>query len=87
MTSYYEQHKENWKTKYNKDTYYSKTRSLRARNFMLVLEIPDTDISLKFRSKSDIQRFLKKVPFNFDTDFQELNIPPEIKDKIDKKIR
>lgn len=87
MTSYYENHKQNWKTKYNKDTYYSKTRSLRGRNYMLVLEIPNTDISLKFRSKSDIHRFLKKVPFNFDTDFSDLHIPLEIKDKIDKKIR
>ena len=86
MSSYYKKNKERWQTKYNNDTYYQKTRSLRNRNHIVVLEIPNTDISLKFRSKSDIHRFLKKVPFDFDNDFQDLLIPNEFKDKIQKKI-
>ena len=67
-------------------TYYQATRSMRCRNHMLVLDIPEQNIHLKFRSKSDIHRLLKKVPFSFDDDFKDLVIPKKNKVKIQKKI-
>ena len=68
-------------------TYYQATRSIRCRKNMLVLEIPEHNIYLKFRSKSDIHRLLKKVPFSFDDDFKSLVIPAPQKSKILDKIK
>ena len=67
-------------------TYYQSTRHIRNRNHMLVLDIPEKNVHLTFRSKSDIHRFLKKVPFNFDKDFDSLIIPKPQKSKILDKI-
>ena len=68
-------------------TYYEATKSIRCRNNMLVLDIPEKNVHLKFRSFSDVQRLLKKVPFDFDRDFKDLTIPPKQKSKIMAKIK
>lgn len=68
-------------------TYYQATKSIRARTNMLVLDIPEKNVHLKFRSYSDVQRLLKKVPFSFDEDFTDLTIPQKQKSKIMDKIK
>ena len=67
-------------------TYYQATKSIRARNHMLVLDIPEKIVHLKFRSYTDVQKLLKKVPFYFDEDFKDLTIPQKEKSKIMDKI-
>ena len=70
----YDTHKQLWKTKYNK-TDYCKTRGLRYRKNMIVLEVPEKNIYLKFRSKEDVLKLLKKVNFQFDRDFKDFILP------------
>ena len=70
MTSYYQKHKELWKSKYNK-TEYNNTKSKRNRKFILVIPLPNGQ-KLKFRSFKDIKQYAKKEPFVFERDFKEL---------------
>ena len=70
MESYYQKHKQLWKTKYNK-TEYCSTKGKRYRKFMIVFPLPNGK-KLKFKSYHDLKKYCKKEEFNFDRDFQDL---------------
>ena len=73
-STYYQTNKNLWKTKYNK-TEYCKTKGKRFRKKMIVINVPDTDIQLKFKSITDLIKYADKVDFDFERDFFEFIIP------------
>ena len=48
MTTYYQENKQKWKSKYNKTEYYN-TKTKRNRKFILVIPLPDGS-KLKFKN-------------------------------------
>ena len=63
--NYYQSNKQSWKNKYNNSEYHTKTRNLIRKKYVYVLDIPNTDMKIQFKSKKQLLDLIRKENFDF----------------------